>query len=151
MIEISSICNYRLGLSWFCTLDFFLFTFAAFSLGTLVETEDTAICIADETQLPTDQWWTTHVVFMTSFVIDFVSWLWTVNEEKGRLFHLAFVINGIPAVSYGLLARGYGPILVDRHGRRLVTMRYLHWFCTTPAMLYLYTRISSIPPQKVQT
>ena len=53
---------------------------------------------------------------MTSLILDFISWLWTVHKDKTRLFYLAFVINGVPVLTYKLLASGLAPILMDAHG-----------------------------------
>jgi hypothetical protein len=51
-------------------------------------------------------------------LLDFISWLWTVHKDKRRLFYLAFVINGIPVLTYSLLSSGDAPILMDMHGTR---------------------------------
>ena len=133
----------------FCAVDCILFLLAMQVLCACVDNDEsvhTAIGPA-----PTFQWKITQTVFATSLIIDFVSWLWTVEEDKGRLFFLAAIVNGIPAISYGLLAGGYVPLLIDQHGRLLVTARYVHWLFTTPAMIFLYSRVSPVPDHEVLT
>jgi hypothetical protein len=94
--------------------------------------------------LPVPLWHVTQIAFITSLILDFISWLWTVDKDRARLFRLVLIINGAPVVSYGLLTYGMAPLLVDTHGRRLVMIRYVHWLFTTPAMVFLYSKVSSI-------
>jgi sensory rhodopsin len=94
--------------------------------------------------LPYRQWEFVQAAFLVCLTLDFISWLWTVDEDKSRLFLFVIVINGLPAISYGLLAAGIGPVVLDVRGKRLMIMRYVHWLFTTPAMLYVYSLVSSL-------
>ena len=89
------------------------------------------------------------MAFITSLFLDFICWLWTVDEDKARLFYIAVVINGIPVISYGLMASSLSPIFVDVNGRRLIIIRYMQWLFTTPAMLYLYSILTSLAPSDI--
>jgi bacteriorhodopsin len=89
------------------------------------------------------------MAFLTCLLLDFVSYLFTVDKDKSRLFYFVLVINGLPVVSYGLLAAGVAPVLVDAHGRRFITLRFVVWLFTTPAMLYLYSMVSCIPRREL--
>jgi hypothetical protein len=101
----------------FCIIDVFLFIIAAYVLVTTVESDNAALMLGGH-PLPTHQWTRTQTAFSTSLLLDFISWLWTVHKDKRRLFYLAFVINGIPVLTYTLLSIGAAPILVDMHGTR---------------------------------
>ena len=94
--------------------------------------------------LPYRQWEYAQVSFLVCLTLDFISWLWTVDRDKSRLFLFVVVINGLSAISYGLLAAGIGPVILDSRGKRFVVMRYLHWLFTTPAMLYVYSLVCSL-------
>ena len=94
--------------------------------------------------LPYRQWEYVFVSFLACLFFDFISWLWTVDGGKSRLFLFVVVINGLSAISYGLLAMGVGPVILDSRGKRFVIMRYLHWLFTTPAMLFVYSLVCSI-------
>jgi sensory rhodopsin len=102
-------------------------------------------------ELPTLQWRLVQTSFLTCLFLDFISWLWTVDREKSRLLYFVVIINGLPSVTYGLLAYGYAPILLDAHGRRLVLIRYVQWLFTTPSMLYLYSIVSYISTRELAT
>ena len=93
---------------------------------------------------PVPLWHVTQVAFITSLILDFISWLWTVDKDRARLFRLVLIINGAPVVSYSLLTYNLAPLMVDIHGRRLVMIRYVHWLFTTPAMVFLYSKVSCI-------
>ena len=131
----------------FCIVDFGLFLIAVFIMLSYVEDDPQARNLGGGS--PTQQWALTRTAFASSLILDFISWLWTIEEEKGRLYYVAAIINGIPAISYGLLASGSAPLLMDLHGRRLVLARYIHWFFTTPAMIFLYSRVSSVTDTEV--
>ena len=127
----------------FCVMNFVLFPIAVALLLLFVSSDPEATRRLSET-LPPQQYRLTQMAFLTCLLLDFISWLWTVDKEKARLFYLVLVINGLPVVSYGLLAAGYAPIWIDGHGRPLVVIRFLQWLFTTPAMLYLYSIVSSV-------
>jgi sensory rhodopsin len=98
---------------------------------------------------PFQQCWLVQMAFSTALFLNFICWLWTVDKDKARLFYLVVVINGIPVLSYGLLASGLAPILIDVNGRRLIVIRYMQWLFTTPAMIYLYSLLSSVRTPEV--
>ena len=106
----------------FCVLDIFLFLIASNVLISLVETDPAALTLGGH-PLPTMEWTRTQMAFITSLILDFISWLWTVHSDKARLFHLAVVINGIPVITYGLMSSGAAPVLIDQHGSSTVLSR----------------------------
>ena len=130
----------------FCIMNFVLFPIAVGLLLLLVKSDPEAT--GQLATLP-QQYQLTQMAFLTCLLLDFISWLWTVDKEKSRLFYLVLVINGLPVVTYGLLAAGYSPIWLDSHGRPLVVMRFLQWLFTTPAMLYLYSIVSSLSSREL--
>jgi hypothetical protein len=103
----------------------------------------------DGEPMPLWEWRLVQMAFTTCLLLDFISFLWTVDKAKKRLFYFVAVINGLPILTYGLLAGGSSPIIVDVHGRRLVLYRYVQWLFTTPAMLYLYSIVSNIPSKEL--
>jgi hypothetical protein len=113
-----------------------------------LQTDPAAVELGGE-PLPTHQWQLTQMAFLTCLLLDFISFLFTVDKEKARLFYFVLVINGLPVVSYGLLASGVAPIILDAHGRRFIALRYVVWLFTTPAMLYLYSIVSYIPRREL--
>ena len=119
-------------------------------LALLVPNDPAALQIGDEAQL-TIQWKLTQMAFITALLLDFISWLFTVNYERARLYYFVLVIQGLPVVSYGLLAAGAAPIMMDVHGRRFIVVRYVVWLFTTPAMLYFYSVVSCISRQDLIT
>ena len=125
-----------------------MFAIAVFVVLKYVPSNPAAINLGGNAN-PIHHWQTTQTAFATCLILDFISWLWTVNRDKSRLFYLAVVINGLPVVTYTLLANGVTPILIDTYGRRLPIIRYLQWLFTTPSMLYLYSIISSVPDSDV--
>jgi hypothetical protein len=138
---------------WYVSSVFCFASLAAFPpllglLILLVRTDPAAAELGGES-LPTEYWRLVQMAFMTCLLMDFVSYLFTVDKGKSRLFYFVLVINGLPVVSYGLLASGVSPILVDAHGRRFIAMRYVVWLLTTPAMLYLYSIVSYIPKREL--
>jgi bacteriorhodopsin len=136
--------------SLFCFFSITLFFPTLLLVLKFVPTDPAALLLGGE-PIPPHQWALTQMAFATCLLLDFISWLWTVDRDKSRLFYFALVINGLPVVTYGLLASGVTPILIDSHGRRLIVIRYLQWIFTTPTMLYLYSIISSIPNNDVIT
>jgi sensory rhodopsin len=128
--------------------DFFFFICSATALCWTVHGEPEALVLGGD-PFPFHQCSLVQMAFATSLFLDFICWLWTVDKDKARLFYLALVINGIPALSYGLLASGRTPIFIDVNGRRLIVIRYLQWLFTTPAMLYLYSILSSLRARTV--
>ena len=103
------------AVAFFCVFDVFIFIVCAYFIVIYLETDPRAVDLGG-TPLPKDQWSATQTAFMTSLILDFISWLWTVHKDKTRLFYLAFVINGVPVLTYKLLASGLAPILMDAHG-----------------------------------
>jgi bacteriorhodopsin len=134
----------------FCLMSIAMFIISVTVLLHFVETDPAAMILGGG-KVPEHQWALTQMAFATCLFLDFISWLWTVDKDKSRLFYLALVINGLPVITYGMLANGMAPVLIDVHGRRLVVIRYLQWLFTTPSMLYLYSIISSIPTSEVVT
>ena len=128
----------------YCAVSLTAFPIVLGFLLLFVKTDPAAFELGGE-PLPTHQWQLTQMAFLTCLLLDFVSYLFTVDKEKARLFYFVLVINGLPVVSYGLLASGVSPILLDAHGRRFIALRYVVWLFTTPAMLYLYSMVSYIP------
>jgi bacteriorhodopsin len=98
---------------------------------------------------PFNRCWMVQMAFVTSVFLDCICWLWTFDKDKARLFYLTLVINGIPAITYTLLANEMTPMFVDINGRRLIVIRYMQWLFTTPAMLYLYSILSSLQSNEV--
>lgn len=134
--------------SIFCFASLGLFPPVLGLLLLFVHTDPAAVELGGE-PLPTEQWRLTQMAFITCLLLDFVSYLFTVDKAKARLFYFVLVINGLPVISYGLLASGVAPILVDAHGRRFIALRYVVWLFTTPAMLYLYSIVSYIPRREL--
>jgi bacteriorhodopsin len=128
-----------------CSISLF-FTFLTIVV-LYVENDPKAVTLGGEA--PTYQWAMTRMAFSTCLLLDFISWLWTVNEDKSRLFYLAVVINGLPVCTYGCLAAGISPIQIDVNGRRILFIRYLQWMFTSPSMLYLYSIISNMAALEV--
>ena len=132
----------------FCVVSLATFPIVLVLFLLLVHTDPAAVNLGGE-PLPTDQWRLTQMAFITCLLLDFLSYLFTVDKEKARLFYFVLVINGLPIVSYGLLASGVGPLLVDANGRRFIVLRYIVWLFTTPAMLYLYSIVSYISQREL--
>jgi hypothetical protein len=132
----------------FCVTNLGVFPFVVGLLLLFVKSNPEAVEIGGEPP-PYEQWRLTQMAFLTCLLLDFISFLWTVDKEKSRLFYFVLVINGLPVISYGLLASGFAPILLDAHGRRLIILRYVVWLFTTPAMLYLYSIVSCIPRREL--
>lgn len=99
----------------FCFFDVLFFCMAALLVISSMQTDARAINLGGF-PLPTHQWTRTQMAFVTSLVLDVISWLWTVHKDKAHLFYLAFVINGIPVLTYTLLSSGITPVLLDAHG-----------------------------------
>jgi sensory rhodopsin len=132
----------------FCIWNIVFFIFSAIAMCWLVHGDPTSLVLGGE-PFPFHHCSLVQMAFATSLLLDFICWLWTVDNDKARLFYLAVVINGIPVMSYGLLASGVTPIFIDVNGRRLIVIRYLQWLFTTPAMLYLYSILSSVRTREV--
>jgi sensory rhodopsin len=132
----------------FCILHISSYICSSIAVSWAVKTDPKALNLNGES-FPFQQCYFVQMAFATALCLNFICWLWTVDKDKARLFHLVVVINGIPVLSYGLLASGLAPILVDVNGRRLIVIRYMQWLFTTPAMIYLYSLLSSIPSQEV--
>lgn len=132
----------------FCAASAVAFPIALGLTMYFVKTDPAALELNGE-PLPIEQWKLMQMAFATTLVLDFTSFLWTVDKGKKRLFYFVMVINGLPVITYGLLASGSAPMLVDAHGRRLVLARYVQWLFTTPAMLYLYSIISNITSREL--
>ena len=132
----------------FCVASILAFPVVLVLIWKFVESDPSANEINGE-HFPKDEWRLVQMAFATCLLLDFISFLWTVDKEKKRLFYFVLVINGIPIITYGLLAAGNGTMLIDAHGRRLVLPRYVHWLFTTPAMLYLYSIVSNIPKREL--
>jgi sensory rhodopsin len=132
----------------FCICHITLYTGLAALVCWSVQSDPQALTLGGE-PFPFQQCWLVQMAFATALFLNFICWLWTVDKDKGRLFYLAVVINGIPVLSYGLLASGLAPILIDVNGRRLIVVRYMQWLFTTPAMIYLYSLLSSVRTEEV--
>ena len=132
----------------FCSVSACLFCAVVALVLKYVKTEPEASLLGGE-QISLHHWGLTQMAFATCLLLDFISWLWTVDKDKSRLFYFALVINGLPVLTYGLLSYGSTPILMDNYGRRFVIIRHLQWLFTTPSMLYLYSIISSVPSREV--
>ena len=120
-----------------------VFPFAVVFVLWSVQSNPAALDVPGE-PLPVHLWQMMQTAFLTSLILDFISWLWTVDKEKARLFRLVLIINGAPVVSYALLSNGLAPIILDVRGRRFIMIRYIHWLFTTPAMVFLYSKVSAI-------
>ena len=132
----------------FCMLHITLYICSAVIVCWSVQSDPQALVLGGE-PFPFQQCWFMQMAFATALFLNFICWLWTVDKDKARLFYLVVVINGIPVLSYGLLASGLSPILIDVNGRRLIVIRYMQWLFTTPAMIYLYSLLSSVPSREV--
>ena len=131
--------------TFYCIIILLLFPVAIFPLIFLCKSDPAAVeTFNGGEELPTLQWRLVQMSFLTCLFLDFISWLWTVDREKSRLLYFIVIINGLPSVSYGLLAYGMAPVYLDAHGRRLILIRYVQWLFTTPSMLYLYSIVSDI-------
>ena len=107
----------------FCFVNLLIFPFAISVPLMYLETDPKSIELAGP--LPTQLWKLAQMAFVTALFLDFISWLFTVDKEKARLYFFVLVIQGMPVVSYGLMGYGYAPILVDVHGRRFLVLRYV--------------------------
>ena len=132
----------------FCIWSIGFFILMAYCACNSLSGDPRALILGGE-PFPFQQCWFVQMAFSTALFLNFICWLWTVDKDKARLFYLVVVINGIPVLSYGLLASGFSPILIDVHGRRLIILRYIQWLFTTPAMIYLYSLLSSVPTRRV--
>jgi hypothetical protein len=111
--------------AFFCLCDVLLFIGAAYLVISSLHTDIRAVNLGGY-PLPTDQWTRTQMAFVTSLVLDFISWLWTVHKDKTNLFYLAFVINGIPVLTYTLMSTGIAPVLLDAHGNHQAGPFFCH-------------------------
>ena len=127
----------------FCAAHAVVFPVTMLLVLLCVQGDPAATQLGDEARL-TEQWKLTQMAFITALLLDFISWLFTVDYERARLYYFVLVIQGLPVVSYGLLAAGAAPITMDSHGRRFIVVRYVVWLFTTPAMLYFYSCVCSI-------
>ena len=134
--------------SLFCAASIVGFPVMLALIFALVKSDPAAKEIDGESY-PMMEWRLVQMAFSTCLLLDFISFLWTVDKAKKRLFYFVAVINGLPVITYSLLASGEAPIIVDAHGRRLVLLRYVQWLFTTPAMLYLYSIVSDIPRKEL--
>ena len=134
----------------FCSANVIIFPLSLLLVLYFVSGDPSASKLGDEDRL-TEQWKLTQMAFITALLLDFVSWLFTVDYDRARLYYFVLVIQGLPVVSYGLLAAGAAPILVDVHGRRFIVVRYVVWLFTTPAMLYFYSCVCSISRRELVT
>jgi bacteriorhodopsin len=132
----------------FCICHIATYIGLAAAVCRFVQSDEHALVLGGE-PFPFQQCWLVQVAFATALFLDFICWLWTVDKDKARLIYLVVVINGIPVLSYGLLASGLTPIFIDVHGRRLIVIRYMQWLFTTPTMIYLYSLLSSVRTQEV--
>jgi sensory rhodopsin len=132
----------------FCIFDVTLYVVLSIAICWLVPNNEQALTLDGEV-FPFQQLYYVQMAFATALFLNFICWLWTVDKDKARLFHLVVVINGIPILSYGLVASGLSPILIDVNGRRLIVIRYMQWLFTTPAMIYLYSLLSCVPTRDV--
>ena len=76
--------------------------------------------------------------------MDFISWMWTVDGDKSRMFMFVLVFDGCSAILYGLLASGRSPVFFDSLGRLLIVVRYLHRLFTESTTLYAYCLVCSV-------
>ena len=75
----------------FCAASLILFPVVLVLATLFVKTDPAALELNGE-PLPTEHWRLVQMAFATTLVLDFTSFLWTVDKEKKRLFYFVLVI-----------------------------------------------------------
>ncbi|KAK9823741.1 hypothetical protein WJX72_005067 [[Myrmecia] bisecta] len=99
-------------------------------------------------QVPAELYRWSALSFLTAFLLNLRS-LWDERPNKRNLAVLCCFISAIAGLADHRLVTNPRGIWFDSNNNPLQARRYLHFAATTPAIVFLISRVSDLPPRRI--